>query len=74
MFRVHLKGHPPRHYREAFLDPNESRRLGRLLDHLFDSGFIMINTCSATISTAMNEADIDALVSALEAGFAELLD
>ena len=41
------------------MTPEESRRLSLLLDYLFDRGFIMINTCSGTLSTAMGEADID---------------
>ena len=69
MFRVHLKAEPPRNHREAFATPEEARRLGALLDHLFDSGFMMINTCSATLSTAMGEAEIDALVDAFAEGF-----
>lgn len=68
MFRVHVKPRPPRNYREAFLDADERRRLGLLLDHLFAAGFAMINTCSGTLSTAMTEAEIDALVDAMEAG------
>ncbi len=73
MFRVHLKDRPPQNYRDAFLTPHESRRLKTLLDHLFDSGLMMINTCSATMSTAMDEGDVDALVDAMDAGFAELV-
>ena len=48
------------------------RGLRPRLDHLFEAGFIMINTCSATISTAMGEAEIDGLVSAMESGFRKL--
>jgi glutamate-1-semialdehyde 2,1-aminomutase len=72
MFRVHLKDRPPRNYREAFTDTEDTRRLGVLLDHLTDEGFIMINTCSATISTPMGTAEVDALVSALETGFTKI--
>jgi glutamate-1-semialdehyde 2,1-aminomutase len=72
MFRVHMKAKPPRNYREAFLTPEENRRLHTLLDHLFDAGFVMINTCSAALSTPMTETEIDALVKAMEAGFAKL--
>lgn len=68
MFRVHLKQQPPRDYRQAFATPDESKRLGLLLDHLLDRGLMMINTCSATISTAMGEAEIDSLVAAMESG------
>jgi glutamate-1-semialdehyde 2,1-aminomutase len=68
MFRVHMKDHPPMNYRESFVTPEESLRLDLLLDHLFDAGFIMINTCSATISTVMGEDEIDALVEAMTEG------
>ena len=72
MFRVHMKARPPTNYRETFVTPDESRRLGLLLDHLLDAGFIMINTCSATTSTAMGESEIDALVSAMSNGLAKI--
>ena len=72
MFRVHLKERAPLNYRDAFLNPDESRQLLVLLDHLFDNGFMMINTCSGAVSTAMGEAEIDALVAAIETGFGKL--
>ncbi len=72
MFRVHMKNHPPHNYREAFTTPEESKKLKLLLDHLFDQGFLMINTCSATTSTAMGEAEIDGLVAAMEEGFCKI--
>jgi glutamate-1-semialdehyde 2,1-aminomutase len=72
MLRVHMKDHAPKNYREAFVTPEESQRLTALLDHLFESGFIMINTCSATTSTAMGEEEIDALVDAMTEGFKKL--
>jgi glutamate-1-semialdehyde 2,1-aminomutase len=74
MLRVHLKSTPPTHYREALPTPKEDRRLALLLDHLFDEGLIMINTCSATMSTAMGEPEIDTLVSAMESGFEKILE
>ncbi|MFK7884047.1 MAG: aspartate aminotransferase family protein [Phycisphaerales bacterium] len=69
MFRVHMKPTPPKDFREAFLTESENKRLLTLLDHLFDQGFVMINTCSATLSTPMIEEDIDALVTAMGQGF-----
>jgi len=68
MFRVHMKAAPPSNYREAYLAPDERVRLTTLLEHLFREGFLMINTCSATLSTPMTETEIDALVEALERG------
>jgi glutamate-1-semialdehyde 2,1-aminomutase len=69
MFRVHMKRQRPRNYREAFVSPNESRLLKGFLEHLLEEGFLMINTGSAAVSTAMGEAEIDALVDAVGAWF-----
>ena len=72
MLRVHLKPQPPRNHREAFTTREEAARLAVLLDHLFDEGFLMINTCSATLSTAMGDDEIDALVDAVDTGLHKL--
>ena len=72
MFRVHLKEKPPTGYRDAFLGPDESKTLAILENHLFDAGLMMINTCSAAISTPMTEAEIDTLVAAFGIGFRKL--
>ena len=71
MFRVHLKEHPPVNYREAYTTPEENARLVVLLDHLFDEGFLMINTCAAVMATTIHNTEIDALVAALKTGFAK---
>lgn len=72
MFRVHMKERPPRNYREAHTTDAENARLKVLLDHLFDHGCVMINTCTAALSTPMGEAEIDALVGAMESGLAKI--
>lgn len=72
MFRVHMKAAAPRNYREAYLTAEEGARLKTLLDHVFEAGFLMINTCAATLSTPMTEVEIDALVDALRSGFAKI--
>jgi len=43
-----------------------------LLDYLFDQGLLMINTCTAAVSTVVGESEIDTLVSALESGFRKI--
>lgn len=70
MFRLHMKATPPRNHREAYPTPEETARLKSLLEHLFHAGFLMINTCSATLSTPMTEVEIDALVAAIGEGLA----
>ncbi|MGQ0626733.1 MAG: aspartate aminotransferase family protein [Phycisphaerales bacterium] len=72
MFRIHLKPRPPRDYREAYLTSGENARLKVLLGHMFDSGFILINSGSVALSTPMTRADVDALVAALRTGFVKL--
>ncbi len=69
MFRIHLKAQAPKNYREAYVDKTQSKLIAELLDHLFDNGVMMINTCSATLSTKMTKTEIDHLVSALKSGF-----
>jgi glutamate-1-semialdehyde 2,1-aminomutase len=73
MFRVHLKPTAPRDYREASLSPEENKRLKVLLSHMFDEGIILINSCSAALSTPMVERDVDALVAAFRSGFKKLV-
>lgn len=73
MFRVHLKAQPPKNYRDAYVDKNESRLINELLDHMFDNGVMMINTCSATLSTKMSKNEINHLVTTLKSGFELLL-
>jgi glutamate-1-semialdehyde 2,1-aminomutase len=72
MFRVHMKAEVPDSYREAFPDALETARLASMLDHLFDNGIIMINTCSAVLSTPMTELEIDRLAETMLAGFRQL--
>ncbi len=73
MFRVHMKANPPRNFREAYLSPDENRKLNFLLNYMFDEGFVLINTCTATLSTPMSEENIDALVSSYKRGFEKLV-
>ncbi|MEM9064084.1 MAG: aspartate aminotransferase family protein [Planctomycetota bacterium] len=72
MFRVHMKPSQPQNFREAFTSPEENARLRALLEHLFGDGHVMINTCTATLSTPMTEHDIDSLVSSIRSGFEKI--
>ena len=72
MFRVHLKAEIPTTYRTAYVTPKEAKLLKVLLDHLFDNGIMMINTCSGTMSTAMAEKEIEILAETLLAGFRKI--
>jgi len=72
MFRVHMKPEPPINYRAAFETPEQAARLKVLLDHLFDNGIMMINTCSGTLSTVMTEKEVDILVDVMLGGFRKI--
>ena len=72
MFRVHFQPNPPRNRREEHNTPEQDRHLQFMLDHMFEAGFLLINTCTATLSTAMGEDEIDALVAAMAEGFKKL--
>jgi glutamate-1-semialdehyde 2,1-aminomutase len=74
LFRIHMKKSPPTNYREAFWNPEERRLVTGLLDHLLGEGITMINTCTAAMSTAMGETEVDTLVSAMESGFGKIRD
>jgi glutamate-1-semialdehyde 2,1-aminomutase len=72
MFRVQMKAEIPTTYRAAYMTPEESKIIQVLLDHLFDNGIIMINTCSGTLSTVMTEKEIEVLTETLLAGFRKI--
>jgi glutamate-1-semialdehyde 2,1-aminomutase len=72
MFRIHMKAEIPTTYRAAYMTPKKSKIIQVLLDHLFDNGIIMINTCSGTLSTAMTLKEIEILTETLLAGFRKI--
>ncbi len=72
MFRVHLKPEPPLDYRAAYQNAEEIAQIAFLVNYLYDRGFMMINTCSAALSTALSETEIDQLADTFEAGLTEL--
>ena len=72
MFRVHLKPEPPLEYRAAYQDAEAVRQIAFLVNYLYDHGFMMINTCSAALSTALSESDVDQLADVLKDGLVAL--
>jgi len=74
MFRLHMKAEVPQNYRASFSTPVETRRTRQLLDYLFKNGIMMINTCTGTLSTAMNKSHIDQLSETLLAGLRQIQD
>lgn len=74
LFRVHLKPEVSGDYRSAYVDPEEGKLIRGLVDYLFDNGIMMINTCSFSISTVMNEKEIDLLSEVMLRGFRRIKD
>lgn len=73
MLRVHFKAQPPSNYRQSYNTEDETKALKQILAYLFNHGIMMINTCSAMLSTAMTEKEITILADTLEAGFKQIV-
>ena len=72
IFRVHLKPTAPTDYRSCYSSAEQSKVLSVLVDHLFDSGIMLIDSCSGTLSTPMTEKEIGRLVESLLSGFKKI--
>jgi glutamate-1-semialdehyde 2,1-aminomutase len=72
IFRIHMNPEVPDNYRDAYVGPVEQKLIRALLDHLFDHGIMLINTCSGTLSTPMTMHEIDVLTDALLSGFRKI--
>ena len=72
LLRVHLKTRPPRNYRDLVMTENETHQLKILLDHLFDHGIMMINTCTFALSTAMTRKEVDVLADVMLDGLRKI--
>ncbi|HPF47331.1 MAG: aspartate aminotransferase family protein [Alphaproteobacteria bacterium] len=72
MFRIHMKETAPVSYRDGYVTPAEAALTKTLLDHLFDDGIMMINTCTGVLSTVMKEKEIDRLAEAVLSGLKKM--
>lgn len=72
MFRIHLKEQAPTSYRNAFVPAQEQTCIAALLDHMFDNGLIMVETCSGLLSTPMAQAEIDHLADTVLGGLRKI--
>ena len=72
MFRIHLKENAPTSYRDAFVGPEEQACVSALLNHFFDNGLIMVETCSGLLSTPMSQKEIDHLADVALAGLRKI--
>jgi glutamate-1-semialdehyde 2,1-aminomutase len=72
IFRIHMKPEPPRNYREGYVTPEETRLIRALVDHALEEGVMLIGTGSGTLSTPMNQPEIDRLAEVMLAGFRKI--
>ena len=71
MLRLHLLPEAPTNYRANYMDAATKHRIAQLVAALYDRGFLMINTCSAALSTAMTNDEIDHLAQAVREALSE---
>ena len=72
LFRIHMTPEPPATYRQAHVDAARAKLICALLEHAFENGVMLINTCSGALSTAMTGQEIDRLAEVLLFGFRNL--
>lgn len=73
MFRVHLSENQPMEYRSNYQDQETRERIRFLVDYMYEHGFMMINTFSGALSTAMTSDHVSQLVETMEAAFREAM-
>jgi glutamate-1-semialdehyde 2,1-aminomutase len=72
LLMLHLTDKPLSGYRDAWRNPQEQARFGRLYQHLIDSRVIISSSGLVALSTPMGEAEVDQLADALLSGLKTL--
>lgn len=69
LFRIHPTMPAPANYREAFHTQAQAALKQRIVEGALERGVLLIESCSAALSTPMSESDIDELTDVLAASF-----
>ncbi len=71
MFKVHFRETPPTSYRDAYEDEAMQKIMATFIDHVYDKGIMLINSCTAVVSTVITQKEVDMLSEAYLSGFKE---
>ncbi|MDR4987263.1 MAG: aspartate aminotransferase family protein [Bacteroidales bacterium] len=69
MFKVHFREKAPISYRDAYDDERMRKAITSFLDHLYEKGIMIINSCTSVVSTAITQKEVDILSEAMLSGF-----
>lgn len=69
MFKIHFRETPPSSYREVYEDAETKKIMTAFLDHVYEQGIMMINSCSCVVSTVITQKEVDILSNAVLSGF-----
>lgn len=69
MFKVHFKDVPPRSYRDVYENDETKKIIRMFLEHLYEKGVIIINSCSCILSTVITQKEVDILSDAMLSAF-----
>lgn len=69
LFRIHPIASAPLDYREAYQSPGLASIKQAIVDHAFERGILLIESCSGAMSTPMEGGDVDRLTEALAGAF-----
>lgn len=74
MFRVHLTESEPLEYRSNYQDQETQVRITQLVNYMYEHGFMMMNTCSGALSTAITNEHVSQFVETIEKAFRHSLE
>lgn len=69
MFKIHFKEVAPTTFRDAYEDAKTKKIMNMFLEHVYEKGVIMINSCSCVLNTVTTQKEIDILTEAVLSGF-----
>jgi len=69
VFRIHMKQTPPLSYRDTYESKVEKTMRGMFVEHMLQGGMLLTETGAGMLSTAMTDAEIDALADVAVEGF-----